>query len=129
MKKQNLVMSPENKKRTATVSVHPMVGQVSNAINGILANYATTTSTSTSAFTATATATTAGVNTTAESAKQRDRRMARLVRQMSRLEKDAEKVKQTKEYAEQELKRMERQRRNVVRKMNKLWDSDRGRSV
>ncbi|EGO59810.1 hypothetical protein NEUTE1DRAFT_40460 [Neurospora tetrasperma FGSC 2508] len=127
-KKGNLVMSPENKKRTAIVSVRPMVHQVSNALDGILADCTTTTSTSVSAATTT-TATTAGVSTTANSAKQRDRRMARLVRQMSRLEKDAEKVKQTKEYAEQELKRMERKRRNVVRKMNKLWDRDRDRSV
>ncbi|KAK3485969.1 uncharacterized protein B0T23DRAFT_366445 [Neurospora hispaniola] len=127
-KKGNSVMSPENKKRTARVSVRPMVDRVSNALNGTLADCATTTSTSVSAATTT-TATTAGVSTTANLAKQRDRRMARLVRQMSRLEKDAEKVKQTKEYAEQELKRMERKRRNVVRKMNKLWDRDMDRSA
>ncbi|KAL0471548.1 hypothetical protein QR685DRAFT_471247 [Neurospora intermedia] len=127
-KKGNLVMSSQNKKRTATVSVRPMVDRVSNALNGTLADCATTTSTSASTATTT-TATTDGISTAAESAKQRDRRMARLARQMSRLEKDAEKVKQTKEYAEQELKRMERKRRNVVRKMNKLWDRDRDRSV
>ncbi|KAK3491782.1 hypothetical protein B0T13DRAFT_518706 [Neurospora crassa] len=126
-KKGNMVMSPENKKRTATVSVCPMVHQVSNALDGILADCATTTSTSTT--TATVTATTAGISTAANSTKQRHRRMARLVRQMSHLEKDAEKVKQTKEYAEQELKRMERKRRNVVRKMNKLWNKDMDRSV
>lgn len=76
---------------------------------------------------------TAAINTTAQqtetnnsTAGKREKRKARLFKQMSRLEEDAKKVRETKKYVEQELARLEKKKSKVTKKMTKFLETERG---
>ncbi|KAJ4400696.1 hypothetical protein N0V85_005694 [Neurospora sp. IMI 360204] len=54
-----------------------------------------------------------------------EKRKAKLIKQMSRLEEDAKKVRQTKKYVEQELARLEKKKSKVTKKMTKFLETER----
>lgn len=59
-------------------------------------------------------------------ASKRERRKARLIKRMSRLEEDSEKIRKTKKYVEKELARLEKKKSKVAKKMAKLLETERG---
>lgn len=79
---------------------------------------------------ATNTAPTTATGTTTQQARRnsakmekRERRTARLLKKMSRLQDDSEKVRKTKKYVDQELARLEKKMRKVANKMAKLSEA------